>query len=473
MINSRTPARSGDAGGVNPERAETYLRMLAEAELRHALTGAAGARPAERVQQAAGVLVEVGALNSDLAEEVVTGVETALVVRARIDDGAPVRKIRRLMRFPATSATLPLPARAARDGFWRVIPVGRTLRFPDPPVNAHLMTLVMTPDRMIVPVTVHTGLGAGPGRLPVGALTAADDRGTSYHVAWGVHGGAGAAWDGLIVVHPAPPPDASWLDLLAGQDERLLRVDLTAAPSGTTATVVVSPDSPGEQLLNGRAEVMLATLARGAPPLGTRMEWDYTEPGLRDIVAALEAAGALSPLSPVPARLAALGRQLGMAGPEAAAEPGTGAAGSGIALPQQWTSVLAYYGRRHRPAPWTGTAALGALLPEVGGVRFAVAGLHGDPESTVLHVVARGLAPLRARPLGLAWSAGFSWWLSDSAGRWHLAVPDGLDDNGTDAALRLALRPPLRRDAAALTLHVTGRGNRVTAALPFAGGPYS
>ena len=456
---------------MDPERAETYLRLLAEAELRHAFTGAVGARPAERVRRAADVLVEVGALNSDLADEVITGVETALLVRARIDKEPPARRIPRVTRFSARHVAPQVPAPAARDGLWQVIPVGRTLRFPDSPASAHLMTLVLTPDRIIAPVVIHTGArGTGPGMSPFGGLLASDDRGTSYHVAWSIGGGAGITWTGLIVAHPAPPPDASWLDLLAGPDERLLRIDLTTASPGTaTATVGVVPDSAGEQLLNDRAEAMLATLAQNTSPPGMHIRWDYVEPALRDTVSALEAAGALSPLSPVPARVAALGRQLGMTGQKAAAEPGAGAAGSSIALPEQWTSVLAYHGRRHRPAPWTGTAALGALLPELGGVRFAVAGLHSDPENTVLHVVARGLPPSRARPLGLVWSVGFSWWLSDGTGRWHLAVLDGLDDNGTDSALRLALWPPLSRDAAALTLQVTGRGSRVTTALPFTG----
>jgi hypothetical protein len=464
---------------VDPERAETYLRMLAEAELRRAATDAAAVRPTERVRRAAGILVEVGALGEDLADEVITGIETALALRARADGQPPARKIRRLTNFPHKgpgafphrSPASPGRAQARRDDQWRVIPVGRTLRFREPPVGADLMTLVLTPDRIIAPVTIHTGAaGAGPGMLPFGALTAADDRGTSYHVEWSISGGGGITWEGLIILDPSPPPDASWLDLLTGPGERLLRVDLSAPPPvAAGATALVSQDSPGEQLLNGMADAMLAKLVWDSPAAGMRLEWDYTEAGLRDMVAALEAAGALSPLSPVPARLAALGRQLSMADPEAA-EGGTGVAGSRIAVPERWTSVLAYYGRRHRPAPWTGTAALSALLPELGGVRFAVAGLHGALDGTVLYVVARGLAaPWRATRLGLAWSAEFSWWLSDGAGRWHLAALDGLDVNGTDAALRLALWPPLRRDAAALTLHVTGRGNRVTTALPFSG----
>jgi hypothetical protein len=115
----------------------------------------------------------------------------------------------------------------------------------------------------------------------------------------------------------------------------------------------------------------------------------------------------------------------------------------------------------------SGTAAIGVRLPDTDGARFAVAGLHSGPEGTYLLVVTWGLRPLPHRvPPGLEGDAGFSWWLRDDAGGWHLAAITEAVPVSEVTVLRLALLPPLTFATSALTAEVTGPSARMTAPLP-------
>ena len=119
--------------------------------------------------------------------------------------------------------------------------------------------------------------------------------------------------------------------------------------------------------------------------------------GLGNIVAALEAADVLSPLSPVPARLAALCASLDIGSHGITVAPASD-------LPEPWLSLLAYYQRR-KPDPTLmreGYAALAASLPELDGIRLALLGLQHTGGSSALHVLARGR--MRERPPGRSMS---------------------------------------------------------------------
>ena len=80
---------------------------------------------------------------------------------------------------------------------------------------------------------------------------------------------------------------------------------------------------------------------------------------------------------------------------------------------------------RAGPDAFEGRVARDVAAGLPAGARFAVAGLHSGPAGTHLHVVARGLRalPQRVQP-GLEGDAGFSWWLRDDAGGWHLGAID-------------------------------------------------
>lgn len=197
---------------------------------------------------------------------------------------------------------------------------------------------------------------------------------------------------------------------------------------------------------------MLAAL-----PLGVGASRGPGQADLAELAGTLEAAGVLSPLSPAPARLAALGQLLGL--------PMEGPASE---VPTRWTDVVAHYGRRRRLAPATGTAAIGAVLPDIDSARFAIAGLRSGGSGSFLHIVVRGLRPMpRRRDPGATWDAGFSWWARDDAASWHLGtVEDVSPAGGPEGLLRLTLLPPLGHATTILTVEVTGAAQRVTADLP-------
>ena len=111
-------------------------------------------------------------------------------------------------------------------------------------------------------------------------------------------------------------------------------------------------------------------------------------------------------------------------------------------------------------------APLPCILPDVDGARFALAGLSMTAGESHLHVVASGMPQLADR-FAHDWTPGFSWWLWDGAGNWHVAAagePCTLGD-GTQA-FGLRLTPPLAAVPDAAEVVVTGPATRVRATVP-------
>src|SRR5438552_1312474 len=221
----------------------------------------------------------------------------------------------------------------------------------------------------------------------------------------------------MIRLSPEPPGNIRWLDV-APPYRQAVRVDLGPAegygpggyggagsppvrgvtggfpPGGDTAQVSVCDTdlSPGEHLL-----VMLAErLLTGTPELPRRglLAAPPTRPrqivagGFGDIIGALVAADVLSPLSPVPARLATLCASLDLTGHGIAAPPT-------LDMPEPWLSLLAHYQRR-KPEPTQmreGYAALAASLPELDGIRVILLGLQHTQGGSALHVLVQGRIP--------------------------------------------------------------------------------
>ena len=184
--------------------------------------------------------------------------------------------------------------------------------------------------------------------------------------------------------------------------------------------------------------------------------------GFGTIVAALEAADALSPLSPVPARLAALCASLDLNGHGIAVPPAHD-------LPEPWLSLLAHYQRR-KPEPTQmrdGYAALAVSLPELDGIRLTLLGLQHTQGRSALHVLAQGQTPEpRTGPLDIDLSFPLSLWLRDSGGRWHAARQDRCHRAEPESAIRLRLVPPLTRPAVWVEVLAGGRSAEVRARLP-------
>jgi hypothetical protein len=442
-----SPAGGHDAGEYG-ERAETYLRMLAEAVLRPA-----GPLDADRVRRAAEILVDAGAVTDQRAARILTDLEIALRVRARSPMRGIALPLRRLSGFHPGQmpGLLPglLPGQPGTPGAVRVLPAG-----PATP-GSRLMALIITSDRALAPVTLFFAPDGGlpeSGIPPFAGLTGTDDLGSSYRLGFTDGGWAGSAWTGTVMFLPKPPAAARWLAIIS-PNAQLLRADITTAPAGgATPRPALEPatESPGERLLARQAEAMLTALTLGYPP-------GRIQASLAGMVATLEAAGALSPLSPAPARLAALGQLLGL--------PVQGRAEQ---VPARWLDVMTYYGRRRRPAPFAGTAAIAAELPELDGTRLAIAGLRSGGSGTFLHilVIGPGPLPLRRTPRP-PWDAGFSWWARDDAGCWHLGALEDVSPVGeTGVLLRLALLPPLDHATSTLTVQIAGSAGQITANLP-------
>lgn len=125
-----------------------------------------------------------------------------------------------------------------------------------------------------------------------------------------------------------------------------------------------------------------------------------------------------------------------------------------------------------RPVTRTAAAPLAAVLPEVDGARFALAGLITGPAGSLLHVVAMGLAaPSGDVPVLDGLDQRFAWRLRTGGpgGRWHAAAARGYELGLHDEVrLRLGVDPVLSPDDGDLEVAVTGPKTRMRARVPVA-----
>jgi hypothetical protein len=478
---------------MGDERAETYLRLLAEAELRRAsielrvFDAAAGPdsfsdprrspfRTADiaswKIGRAGRILVAAGVLDQDYLDGVAADLHLAINVRSQLLLSSERRRGTQPRFSFGMPGSLPAlrrsPPRGASQAL-RVTPVGQALPVAGDRVSwtLHLMALVRTETEAVITVAMRMHwppdgsgaelelTGAGPHHMTYDQLGAVDDQGTRYQVRFEGGQGGTATWLGLAQLSPVPPPGTQWLDLV-GDGTRLIRLPLgPPAPPGRQfappATERVALE-PGERLLVLEAEHILAT--GGAPELAG-------DPGAGEIITVLLAAGAIAADSPVPGQLATLCQRLGVSGHGITVPPGE-------ELPAPWTSVLA---RRDAPAGGPEVfAPLTCVLPDVDGASFALAGLSTAAGESHLHVVSRGLRRLAGR---FQWDGtpGFSWWLRDSAGNWHVGTPGEPAPYGDDTsgdglqAFWLRLTPPLTAAAGPAEVVVSGPATQVRAAV--------
>jgi hypothetical protein len=202
---------------MDRERAEAYLRQLAEAELRRARTLPAaripGRRNTARLALVAQALVAVGAVDAGTTAQIRAGLELAVAVRRPGQEnqagpgqrGLPTderRRLARLMHSPSGRAdTVALPVFGLRTGHtrpaphrasWRVVPVGQVIPIRDDDVRRELLLVAY----------LHSADGARftMAGWPFRPLTAVDDHGASYQI--GFRGGHAAA---ELVLRPDPP----------------------------------------------------------------------------------------------------------------------------------------------------------------------------------------------------------------------------------------------------------------------------
>jgi hypothetical protein len=483
-----------DTEDMDREGAETYLRLLAEAAMRRSLAPAAELRApgASRILVVGHALTVVGALDPVAAEEILTDFRLAETVRwLHREPGVQGLSAAEWLGqgqvgLRPGQVPAPAPARSPGEGTPRedadhgradrFVPLGLTVPFRAGTVSGELclMSFAQTGSgaRFIAAWQVHSpSLEVRlsrhyPSLIPVDEFTVTDDRGARYQL--DLSPGSDVAWPNQIRLTPAPPETIRWLDV-APPYRQAVRVDIGGRPrAGDEAQVSVSDTklSPGEHLL-----VMLAErLLTGTPEFPRRglLATPPTSPrqavagGFGVIIAALEAAGVLSPLSPVPARLATLCASLDLTGHGIAAPPT-------LDLPEPWLSLLAHYQRR-KPEPTQmreGYAALAASLPELDGIRVTLLGLHHTQDGSALHALVQGRIPEpRPGPLDIDLNFPLSLWLRDSSGRWHAARPDRCHQAGRERAIRLRLVPPLTRPADWVEVLAGGRSAEVRATLP-------
>jgi hypothetical protein len=479
---------------MNRERAETFLRLLAEAELRdptwpssHAppSSDAAGGTLPVSLHRAAWALTAVGALDPEIADGILADMELAVATRGCLEPSearaigsasagwtagqvaarrfAQARlAVRSARRAPSVPTPHPPRAGPTRPGPDRYVPVGLMILFHDETTSGELdlMSYAHTAGgaRFTGGWRTRDPLGSRSHSLPpVEAFTVTDDRGNRYDLLFDTKGRAEYICD--LGLRPDPPPDISWLEVTA-PGEQAVRVDLDRrvipAPEVTDIDLSV-----GEHLLNRIAERLLLAAAEFPvqPVAGTRAGLAVS---LGAAIAALEAAEVLPEGSPVPSRLAALCASLGIPGHGITAAPAPD-------LPEPWLSLLSHYHRRKPgPAPaGDGFAAVASALPELDGLRLVLLGLHNYDGGTWMNTLTLGQLPVnRPGPLGLDMTFPLSVWLRDDAGRWHVARPSGWHAEDGEAALTLRLTPPLARSSDWIEVLASGRTAEVRATLP-------
>ena len=413
----------------------------------------------ERLRSVANALVQAGAIDHGSADSVLSGLETALAARSRISVHRMLMRDKRAFRHHQ-----PVPAPA---GPYLAAPVGvTTAAGPDSGLaEISLFTLVIAPDRAALAVS---GRMSGPrGRWPYqhpwplfpgpDRPSVTDDRGTDYDLE---HGSGWSNSDGdcggVLSMSPVPPAGTQWLELTMSPGSPAIRVDLNGPaaggeiPSGPPPAGLPAVGSPAGRLIDAAAEELL----RLAVTSGDEGLAEHDLSDVTGIVAALDTVGALAPARDAVSRLLTLAARLGVTVPPAltaAAPPGE--------LPAAWANVLE---NRHRRDGRSGTAAAAAVLPELDGARFVVAGLRSHAAGADLRVLGWGghhVPRMLAEATGDSWS----WSARDDRGRWHVGTEGSCSSDDQHVDLQLDLVPPLHPEATALELILSGRSGRVTA----------
>jgi hypothetical protein len=449
---------------VDPVRAETYLRVLAESELRRFPSTSRRDLGRTRFWLAATALIAAGGIDTDTVQRILADLDDAIALRSGMAPGVPgvAHRYRWARAWPRPAAG----PRGAGLGL-RAVPAGVTVTLS----SGHggwrgefrLLALVSAGSYAALTVAARWVARAGgpaprrPSHVAFDQVDAVDDQGRSYQVSlWdaGLEDGR-EWWDAHLGLSPAPPPGTRRLDIGTGTDGTQVRLDLAAPP--TPAEVVAGPAPPvgaAARLLGHAAEALLSA-GRSAAMTGVSDR-------VAQVVRALTEGGAVPAGDPALAQLAALATALGLD----LGRPGAGHP----PLPEAWTSILG--ARRASDGP-QGVAPFAVTVPEVDGASFTLAGLRSWREAATLHVLAQGW-----QPYGWGWLAlggrddrppdsPISWQARDSTGRWHLVEQMNWGDRGDGVAqIQAHLTPPLHPAATSLEVIITGISSQVRATVP-------
>jgi hypothetical protein len=431
---------------MDHERAEAYLQLMAEAGLRSG--------DGSRVTRAAQVLTAVGALDDEVAAQILADFELARGVR----QADPASRAG-LLSSPAARLSGPVQAAGPPPRAGRIVPLGQLVQVRGPAAGGELCLLsyAQPASRGLLTMIARS---AGPSRPPEGLyfmdFGAADDQGISYGI--GLHGsGVSGPGEWILQLHPDPPRTLRWLDLTVVPGQPAVRIPL-AGPGQPPPEVAVSaadPD-PGEYLLSAIAMRLLAAAAaypRHIPLDVAGLRVGLVAAGLGDVVEALQAGQAIAAGSPVPGQLAALCQYLEVGGHGITAPPPG-------RLPDRWRGVLIQLMRGAVGRGPAGSAAAAVTLPEIDGIRFTILGVHDTADRTVIFMHAAG-ATGNESGMG-TWPAI---WVRSPAG-WHATRPAGSRDLDGEVTMDVTVMPPLGRDASWIEVIAAGRSAEARVTLP-------
>ena len=381
---------------MNRERAESYLRVLAEAELRRAAGQSWGdaqrAGHAARIGKVAQVLAFVGALDAGVVDQILGDFELALGTRQAGQIGS-------VAGWSPRRAVPGRPGAGTAAGLARPpVPLGQVAEVRGADIRGEVFLLPYArvaggPQFSVFARIRQPSDGWEPsGPRLFAPFTAIDDQEAGYQVSIRDIGSPVLGW--TLMLRPDPPHDPRWLDLATGGGPAM-RVILPGAdparPSAADVMISQTAPSPGEHLLDTIAARLLAAV----PPRPHDL-WLYgTAPrpaelpgiagGLGEVIAALQEYGALPATSPVPGQLAALCARLNVTGHGITTPPAS-------ALPEPWLSVLTQYQHRQAGAApaRNGYAAAAVVLPELDEIQLMILGLHNCQDSTIMHAHASG-----------------------------------------------------------------------------------
>jgi hypothetical protein len=457
-------------------RTETYLRLRAEAELRRVLalprndaTGDDEAEAEELTAEhglrqhsvVAHALAQAGAIDRGVADSVTEELAAALFARSWVgaSDMADVLRPDRHGQ----------PARPPA-GLYLAVPVGLTV--PGGPgsglAEVQVFALVIAPDRAIL---TTAGRLRNPSRKPVRGRrshhvglpfdgpetpTGTDDRGNSY----GMYADSSSSdgdgnWTCLLSLSPVPQPGVQWLELTMSPGSPPVRVDLAShVAGGGPAPGPVTAASPAERMVDTVAHRLLhASLTY---PDDDVSWYDLSE--IADIVTALDAVGALGTARGAVGRLVTLAGRLRIGIP-----PTLSAVAQPAGLPAAWQNILENRDRGDGP---TGVAPAAAVLPELGGTRFVLAGIRSGAAGAVLQALAWGVPQPPQFTFFTDAAKQWSWTARDDKGRWHVATEGSGSSSDRHADMELELAPALHPDARSLEVTVTGPPGQVSATVP-------
>jgi hypothetical protein len=507
-------------GNLSEDETATALHITRGAAHSHsahamsALRAALETGTSSRVAQVAQVLIAVCAIDREVADQIVDGFVLALGARRVGPAGQPGPDPRLLMRSPVTHLPLGMLIRSrppavsgrvvggassmAAGGVpgpagspaapGRVIPLGQVipvrgddvsgemhlLSYAQTALGARLTVITRARGEFVPPGIEHNGMYRPFAVFPVHRFTVRDDHGTSYRMGFlGRRGQRPTELAGEVTVDPGPPPGIRWLELTTSPGGPAVRIGLNPGNTqadGAGVAVREAGTSPGEHLLHQMAiRLLLLALAfpheiRLHPAAPAPEPFSCVADGLGDAIAALQACGALSPLSPVPGQLAALCATLNVGGHGITARPAR-------QLPEPWLSMLAHYRRRQpeQALSHDGCAATAVAFPELDGITLSVFGLHSFDGSTVLYGHASGVTPPGpGRPPRAELDLPLRVWVRDSRG-WHATRANARRWSAEDDSamtLRLDVVPPLSRATTWIEILAAGPSAQARTTLP-------